>query len=456
MKYPMKRIPGLSLALLLTAGSPVLLAVEGPTAGPEFQVNTYTLDFQALSDVAAGPNGELIVVWVSQGSDGTDSSFMSIQGQRFQASGDPLGAEFQVNTYTTFAQVLPRVAHTGEGRFVVVWESDGSFDSDDDGRSVQAQRFLANGDPDGPEFQVNSFTTGYQVAPAVAAAVDGRFAVVWWSSGSAGTDTSLGSVQLRRFLADGTPAGLDTQVNTYTTGPQRYPAIDVASDGTFVVAWDSFGSAGSDTDDASIQARRFAADGTPNGTQFQVNSYITSTQRFPDVTSLQNGGFVVAWESNGSFGTDSYSYSAQARIADATGLPIDLEFQVNTYTSQGQDRVRLSAAEDGSFVVTWTSDGSAGTDNSPSSGTSVQQRRILADGTPATPQFQVNTLTTVGQSDSSVATLANGDFVIAWQSEVSSGSDTSSLSIQARRFSPHCFSDGFESGDTTAWSIALP
>ncbi len=58
---------------------------------------------------------------------------------------------------------------------------------------------------------VNTFTTGYQRDSAIAVGTDGRFVVVWGSSGSAGADTSEGSIQGRRLettlFADGFESG---------------------------------------------------------------------------------------------------------------------------------------------------------------------------------------------------------------------------------------------------------
>jgi hypothetical protein len=48
-----------------------------------------------------------------------------------------------------------------------------------------------------------------------------------------------------------------------------------------------------------------------------------------------------------------------------------------------------------------------------------------------------------------------GDFVVAWQSPGSYGTDTSQASIQAQRYG--CvFCDGFETEDTTDWSLTVP
>ena len=53
---------------------------------------------------------------------------------------------------------------------------------------------------------------------------------------------------------------------------------------------------------------------------------------------------------------------------------------------------------------------------------------------PVGGQFQGNTLTTLHQTPPAVALSADGDFVVVWQSDGSSGGDTSAYSIQGQRF----------------------
>jgi hypothetical protein len=79
----------------------------------------------------------------------------------------------------------------------------------------------------------------------------------------------------------GLAAADDVQVNTYTTGDQTFPSVAMDWDGDFVVVWQSFGSAGSDDSATSIQAQRFASNGSPAGGQFQVNTYVAGQQRRP-------------------------------------------------------------------------------------------------------------------------------------------------------------------------------
>ena len=114
----------------------------GPV-GPEFQVNSYTTSTQYRPSVAVDLDGDFVVIWDSRGSGGSDTSDLSIQGQRFGPAGNTLESQFQVNSYTTDNQVHPSVAVDPDGDFVVVWSSDGSSGSDTSDSSIQGQRFGA-------------------------------------------------------------------------------------------------------------------------------------------------------------------------------------------------------------------------------------------------------------------------------------------------------------------------
>ena len=117
----------------------------------------------------------------------------------------PVGSQFQVNAYTDNYQYGPSVAADADGDFVVAWISLGSFGTDAAftcfycGYSIQAQRYASDGSTQGAQFQVNTYTTSYQLYPSVAAAPGGNFVVAWASAGSSGTDTSGDSIQGQRY-----------------------------------------------------------------------------------------------------------------------------------------------------------------------------------------------------------------------------------------------------------------
>jgi len=366
----------------------------------------------------------------------------------------PQGEEFQVNTYTTSDQRMPSVAVDSQGNCVVVWRSDGSYASDTDSNSVQGQRFDAVGNPLGNQFQVNTYTTRSQTWPVVAVEVNGNFAVVWQSAGSNGSDSYSNSVQGQRYDAAGNALGDQFQVNTYTTAWQQLPSVAEHPDGDFVVVWESMGSSGSDTGYTSIQGQRYDAAGNRLGSEFQVNSYTTGIQVWPAVAVGADQDFVVIWQSDGSSGSDNDSGSIQAQRYDAAGNRLGSEFQVNSYTTGMQRDPSVALDSGGAFVVVWTSDGSYETD---SHGWSIQGQRFDEAGNPVGDQFQVNTYTTGLQQSSFVGVGGDGDFVVVWKGEGSYGTDTDYTSIQGQRFAdPTVFADGFESGDTSAWSKAVP
>ncbi|MGE3804412.1 MAG: hypothetical protein AB7K24_07050, partial [Gemmataceae bacterium] len=89
----------------------------------EALVNTYTTNIQENADIDRANDGSFVVVWQSQGQDG---SGWGIYGQRYDAAGNKVGNEFLVNTTTAGDQLDPAVAVDADGDFVVVWGGNGS------------------------------------------------------------------------------------------------------------------------------------------------------------------------------------------------------------------------------------------------------------------------------------------------------------------------------------------
>ncbi|HEY8153160.1 MAG TPA: hypothetical protein VII72_03435 [Myxococcota bacterium] len=415
----------LGLAAALPAGA------QAPVPdGAQFQINTYTTHNQNYSSVATDADGDFVVVWQSYGSSGTDTSLYSIQGQRYASDGSPQGAEFQVNTYTTVDQQNPSVAVDAGGGFFVVWESRGSPGTDTSATSVQGQRYASDGSTQGGQFQINAYSTERQVFPSVAAAPGGEFVVVWASSGSNGTDTSSSSIQGQRYASDGSAQGGEFQVNSYTTNYQGTATVAAAADGDFVVAWVSRGSFGTDNFYGSIQGQRYASTGSTQGGQFQVNTFTTFIQIDASVAMADAGDFVVVWRSVGSYGTDQSDYSLQGQRYASDGSMQGGQFQVNTYTTDDQRSPTAAMDADGGFVVTWSR-------AKPLFGfgpQSIQGQRYASDGSTLGGEFQVNSVASDYQFAPSVA-ARDGDFVVAWTSFGTLGTDTSSLALQGQRYS---------------------
>ena len=181
----------------------------------EWLVNTHTSNIQKLAEsttaVAAAPNGDYLVSWTSNGQDG---SGLGIYAQQFTAAGAASGNEFRANTTTAGDQQRPSVAADGSGNSVIVWES---YGQDGDHSGVYGQRYDASGQTVGAEFRSNVTTLGYQETPQAACLTGGGFVVVWGGKGAGDVSGIFG----RQYDASGAPLGGEFLINTQTCPARR-------------------------------------------------------------------------------------------------------------------------------------------------------------------------------------------------------------------------------------------
>ena len=101
-----------------------------------------------------------------------------IYAQRFDATGNSVGAEFRVNTFPAGDRDSSSVAMASNGDFIVVWSSNGQ-DSGDKRRLRSAFNAAEGVAKQGGEFLINATTTRNQDKPAVALVPDGSFIITW-------------------------------------------------------------------------------------------------------------------------------------------------------------------------------------------------------------------------------------------------------------------------------------
>ena len=338
------------------------LASDGAPMGGSFQVNAYTTSDQQWPAVALRPGGGFIAVWQSQGSVGSDNLGTSIAGRLFGADGLPETAEFQINSLTVDDQEWAAVAAGADGDFVVVWESndpgaDGEFSG------VRGQRFASDGGFLGAEFQVNTGTLGDQKEPSVGVDADGGFLVTWHGIRDSGGDT----VWARRFESDGSAIGGDFEVALPgMTSYAAQSAVSVEPDGGFVVAWADYSMF--TPADGIIKGRRYDSTGTPDADPFDISPVTTAIKARPAIARGADGGFLVTWQSSqDETGDDSDSTSIQARQLGAAGEPLGLPSQVNTLGTGSQNVPDVAIGPGGLALVGWQSAVSSGGDSSGTS-----------------------------------------------------------------------------------------
>ncbi|KAB2963325.1 MAG: hypothetical protein F9K16_06895 [Thermoanaerobaculia bacterium] len=412
------------LAISASAGT---WSAEAQHLGPEFQINSYTEGRQDRASVAATADG-FVVVWDGYGQDGAGNG---IFGQQFDATGAPVGVEFQVNTATELDEDYPVVSAHPDGSFMVVWERvTGTIP---ELSSLRGRHFGADGLPSGDDFEIGSHWTSTRLLPSITGDGQGRFVVVWHAY-----DGSFWGVFGQRFGSDGLPLGGEFLVNSYTTNRQFYSSVAADAAGNFVVVWLADAEGGYDLE---IVGRRFDPAGAPIGAEFPVQSDTSAVGRFPAVAMSGTGAFVVVWENEE---TAPFNRDILARRFDAGGTPLEAEFLVNVYTSGTQYAPDVTVSDSGEFVITWSSEDQVGPPRD------VFLRHFADDGSPISSELLVNTHTTGNQERPGIAATGPHEFVVVWSSSQKTVGPYTGIFGQRMR-SP-IFSNGFESGDTSAWS----
>ena len=277
----------------------------GVAQGNEFRVNTTTNGNQNNSTIAIDAGGDFVISWT-----GLDGAGTGIYAQRYNSAGVAQGNEFRVNSTTNGNQNSSTVAVDADGDFVISWTS--YAQNGDDYYGVYAQRYNSAGVAQGSEFKVNStkITSLYQLTPTIAMDAGGNFVISW-----TGQDASGNGIYAQRYNSAGVAVGSEFQVNNTTIANQKNPTVAMDANGDFVISWTSYGQ---DEDNYGIYARRYNSSGAPQGNEFLVNNTTIDSQSNPSVAIATDGNFVISWQS---FGQDGSSDGIYAQLYKNNGVP---------------------------------------------------------------------------------------------------------------------------------------
>jgi len=217
---------------------------RGKRVGGEVRANQFARYHQRNPSVAVLPDGSFVVVWVSEtfvvqattlvieAGKPFQTADVGIYGRLFDATGQPLGSEFKVNT-TNRVCAAPSVSALADGRFTVVWNQRDVVRSNS--WDIHARVFNPNGTAASDAFVVNTRTYGDQFAPQIAS-VGANQVVVWTSLGQDGGREGV----FGQALSLGAPVGGEFRVNTETASAQMQPCVAGDGAGRFFAVWTSF------------------------------------------------------------------------------------------------------------------------------------------------------------------------------------------------------------------------
>jgi hypothetical protein len=310
---------------------------------------------------------------------------LGVSALSFRAEAQPFGAsgpEFRVNTTTTGYQDLPAVGLDASGGFLVTWKS--GF------HGLLAQRYSARSAPIGGEFAVNTSTSFFPYWPSVVGQGPGDFVVVW-ENGVVNEPTTI----IAQRVSGGALAGGAFRVDTGATAYDQRPAVAPTTNGAFAVVW---GRSPASSNNWDLFARRLSSAGDPIGDEFHVSTTTTSQHSgAPSLARRSDGSFLVSWTPN--------SFPAAVgqvfvRRYSSTGTEGSI-VEVNDPFSSGSTTPGAAYDAAGNYVVVW-------------GGSFVWGQRYTSLGDPRGGIFRVDNATLTPPNATAVGSDALGNFVVVW------------------------------------------
>jgi len=318
----------------------------GNKVNSEFQINKTETNNQEKCRSLTLSNNNIFLIWQSQGQDKVDFGLlnMGIYGKIISENGTLVKDEFLINTSTYNTQYLPNLISPKDNLIVVSWSSKHArcapLNCD---FTVWSKFFDNSGTLIKDEFMINSRTSGNQDHSSLCTLKDSRILYVWDSDSN--QDGSGLGIYGRITDYSGNFVSLEFKINKTTAGDQINPSCAGLLNNRFVVTYES----GTD-----IMGIIFNSDLTVFKDEFTVNTYKTNTQTNAKVFSLNDGKFIVGWESNLQ---DGSIYGVYYQLFDTTGISVGNETLASAVTFQDQKQITFTQLTSGAVAMAYTSYG---------------------------------------------------------------------------------------------------
>ena len=241
--------------------------------------------------------------------------------------------------------------------------------------------------------QLNSDTGGDQVNPSIASLPDDRFVVLW--TDNSGKDGFGGGIFGRMYSSTFEALSPEFLANSITGGHQTGQNVASAANGNFMATWGM--------GNGHVNGQIFNASGEKVGEELGLMT--TSFNGSSDVAADADGNFWVVSSSN------SNSVGYFKKYSNTGDLLID---QQEFHATNQPFKPSLTLLSNGQMLVTWY-------DGANPAGSEVYGQIFDTNGTLVGEPQRLNLTTAENQMNTSVMGLADGGFVVAWQSYLQDG-----------------------------------
>jgi hypothetical protein len=267
------------------------------------------------------------------------------------------------------------------------------------------QRYDAEGQPTGPATSIALAAAAGHVTN-IAPLTGGGYAIVWvvnigsWQ-GSDGVTHNVNQIYSQSFTAAGAAIDNPLPLAIVDPGalsrPAAVPQVAELANGGFVIVWGLERSFGSDTFDTSVYSQRFTAAGAPDGTAKQQVTPLGTGNL--GLTGLVTGGYMVTWG-------DLSGADGGARAFGADGLPLGPQTDAGTswdpHIGIGFAR-NLQPLANGGAVMSWAFFGQH-----------LMVQQLGPDGTPLAARVVDDASSPGFITAVSLAGLPDGGYVVTW------------------------------------------
>jgi len=230
----------------------------------------------------------------------------TVDTQRFDANGNPVGGETDVGSYTRGAGFTSSALH--DGGWIVAWGVVGGNYGPTPFSNVLKAQFNSTGQSAGTVDLGHAFfdsTDSGQRSPAATTLANGDYVVTW---------EHYPTLQAELFDPTGAIISGPYDLPTAAGGWSMHPQVTALADGGFVVSWMNSVVRPDYSYDTQVLGQYFDAAGRPRGAALQFESTITGintptgSQVHWTVTATSDGGFVVETQTqNAASGWDVYA-----------------------------------------------------------------------------------------------------------------------------------------------------
>jgi hypothetical protein len=362
---------------------------------------------QYYPDVAMAADGSFAVSY-TESDDRAGSDSERVEVQRFTSSLAKTGTPIGVGPGLA-RETFPAIAGAPDGRFAIAYEAWSA-----PGRHIEVQRFTAAGAKAGGPIVVDAAGVLDNSAepPAIAMAADGRFAVAWIATGS--------ELRLRTFGADGAPL---TGVVDLASGIGHHPSIGMAPDGRFAVTavQPSLLNPDFSFTNEDVPVWRFHADGTADGGRGALFTGPPGVNyAAPTLGMSDDGALFAAWADRHDASPGGFEPDIWARRFDGSGAALGDRFIANDYTTYPQGNPDVEPAGTATLLAY---EGQVGTQES------TYVRQFGPDGTPVGDGDPLSGAPSGTQMLPHVDSDGAGRMVFVWTSGGSGGANSSDVFV---------------------------